>query len=320
MGSYEPMAEKYILTNMEEKTPVSQLQELCAQEKVAPPTYEFFRDEHDKKFGCLVQAFGPEIAKGSGLSKMEAKHAAAASLIRLLSQLDRFKDRILAVEHVPAKDKNAVGDLINFCMQHNFPTPNYNVKEGGLAHLREFTAECQVGGSSCIAKGATKQGAKHYAAEAMLFQLSDVENNNNGEMVKPLTFLDLPTIEEIIAEYRRLKTPHIKRETSLLRIRPNFFLKLPKDDRAKASEFITGKDTLFHSDEEIVHLVCESLKLKYKIEEICLKNGIHKIFSLVDCDYDCVIVAKASTLFAKVIKYFKTMLDIKKLYPAMVTV
>lgn len=85
MGSYEPIAKKIKLTNMEDKTPVSQLQEFCTQEKVAPPKYKTDQDEHDpKKFVCFVQAFGPFLAKGSGLSKMEAKHAAAASLIRKL--------------------------------------------------------------------------------------------------------------------------------------------------------------------------------------------------------------------------------------------
>lgn len=85
MGSYKPIAKKIKFTSMEDKTPVSTLQEFCAQEKVAPPSYEIIQDEHDpKKFVCFVQAFGPEIAKGSGLSKMEAKHAAAASLIRKL--------------------------------------------------------------------------------------------------------------------------------------------------------------------------------------------------------------------------------------------
>lgn len=67
---------------MEEKTPVSRLQEFCAQEKVAPPSYGPDSDPKDpKKFVFFVNAFGL-IAKGSGLSKMEAKHSAAATLMR----------------------------------------------------------------------------------------------------------------------------------------------------------------------------------------------------------------------------------------------
>lgn len=154
----------------------------------------------------------------------------------------------------------------------------------------------------------------------MLEQLKVVETNNNDQTVKPLTILDLPSVEEVIAEYRRLKTPHIKRQTSLLRVRPNFFLNLPKADRAIARVLLTRQNGRFHSDKEIVHLVCESLKLKFMIHDICLNNGNHKIFSLVDCDYDCVIVGTASTLFAEVIKYLKTMLDIERPFPTMVTV
>lgn len=153
----------------------------------------------------------------------------------------------------------------------------------------------------------------------MLVELSDIEINNTDQTAKPLTFLHLPTIEEVIAEYHRLKTPYIKRQTSLLRIRPNFFLKLPKADRANARVLLTTKNGMSHSDKEIVHLVCESLKLKFKIDDIYLKNGIHKIFSLIDCEYDCVIVGTDTTLFAEVIKYLKIMLDIESPFPAIFT-
>lgn len=190
----------------------------------------------------------------------------------------------------------------------------------GQAHQPEFTMECRVGGSSCTAKGTTKQSAKRFAAEAMLEQFKDVNVNNNNEAVKPLPILDLPTIEEIIAEYRRLKTPHIKRQKSLLRIRPNFFLKLPVADRNRARTILLGQSDISRSDKETVHKACEELKIQYKIEKIVLLNGIHSIFSLIECDYDCVIVGTTDTLFAKVIDYLKTMLDIERPFSGMVNV
>lgn len=65
---------------MTQKTPVSALLELCAQEKVSVPEFESFPHNSDPKmFACIVEAFGI-FAKGCGRSKREAKHDASAKL------------------------------------------------------------------------------------------------------------------------------------------------------------------------------------------------------------------------------------------------
>lgn len=66
---------------MTDKTPVSALQELCAQEKVPAPMFESILNESDPKmFSFVVEAFDM-FAKGIGRSKQEAKHDACANLI-----------------------------------------------------------------------------------------------------------------------------------------------------------------------------------------------------------------------------------------------
>lgn len=79
MGSYQTPSKKIKLIKMSDKTPVSRLQEFCAQEKCAPPSYEFKENENNSKV-CFVTTLHV-IAKGVGRSKIEAKHAACLEMI-----------------------------------------------------------------------------------------------------------------------------------------------------------------------------------------------------------------------------------------------
>lgn len=66
---------------MNGKTPTSVLTEIAVHYKVAPPRFETVSDTHDPKvFICIVRAFDT-LAKGTGHSKNEAKHAASQVLI-----------------------------------------------------------------------------------------------------------------------------------------------------------------------------------------------------------------------------------------------
>lgn len=81
MSSYEPQAKRVKFMKMVEKTPVSRLQEFCAQEKFAYPSYEFNVTADDsKKFVCYVHALN-QMANGYGRSKIEAKHAACTEFM-----------------------------------------------------------------------------------------------------------------------------------------------------------------------------------------------------------------------------------------------
>lgn len=63
-----------------EKTPISVLQELCAQEN-EPLMYEYVPHETNPNlFSCLVTAFDL-VCSGSGQSKKEAKHGASEALM-----------------------------------------------------------------------------------------------------------------------------------------------------------------------------------------------------------------------------------------------
>lgn len=66
---------------MTAKTATSILTEFCAQEKVAPPTYESVINDSDPSvFLILAKAFDL-IGKGYGRTKKDAKHAASKQLL-----------------------------------------------------------------------------------------------------------------------------------------------------------------------------------------------------------------------------------------------
>lgn len=179
----------------------------------------------------------------------------------------------------------------------------------GEPHKREFTYACFVGNNECTGKGLTKKSAQRMAAEKMLKLLNDMpadRRTKNDDFPNPVPIIDLPSVEEILAEYRRLKAPHIKPVPCSLRKRSNFFLELPEDDQSEARKILMEKSAMFATDAEMVHLVCTALNLKYEI----VNKWHYKIFSLIDCDYDCVIVDSAGALFEKVIDFFKIMLNV----------
>lgn len=134
-----------------DKTPVSILQELCVREGRFINFDEKPHELDPKKFSCTAMAFGWS-ADGSGRSKKEAKHEACANLlgkyylstkIRLpyrkcsnikllwvsviLQQTERFKAELPSVPSVPrpTNDGDAVGTLLDICVQRNWPLPMY---------------------------------------------------------------------------------------------------------------------------------------------------------------------------------------------------
>lgn len=89
---------------MSAKTATSILLEFCAQQKVAPPQYESVNDENGpSQFIVLVKAFDL-IAKGSGQSKKEAKHAASRQLI------GKYKVQIQFIDNFG--NKHCMNDII----------------------------------------------------------------------------------------------------------------------------------------------------------------------------------------------------------------
>lgn len=71
--------------NMNSKTPISLLQELCSKSLLAPPIYELVSAEgltHAPTFAYRCHLTNEYVAVGSGSSKKRAKHAAALEVLK----------------------------------------------------------------------------------------------------------------------------------------------------------------------------------------------------------------------------------------------
>nr|AFX89026.1 R2D2 isoform a [Mayetiola destructor] len=271
---------------MAEKTPVSVLQELCVQENASVPMYEPIQHESDPKmFAYVVEAFG-FCAKGSGRSKREAKHEASANLLEILKQIDRFKSKFNVVPQTPrpSSETDAVGTLLDICVQRNWPIALFEEMQAyGEPHRPRFTIVCSLSSIQRTGTSTTKKSAKQLAAKAML---DVVQNISQNEELQQVATLDAEPTEKILKTYRELKKSDNKYTAIRLRDRHQYFRQLPAEDRNKAYDILMKDGAMTDSSQEIVDLTCRALNLKYQIKAIPDHPERVKAFILLG-DYDC---------------------------------
>lgn len=191
------------------------------------------------------------------------------------------------------------------------------VEIGGKDHQKEFKTTCTIDNCQRSGVGFQKKEAKQKAAMEMLNYLSetaDMDTTSGSESLSicsnvpwVLPIEELPSVEDVLAEYRRLKSQHYVRPVSSgIRCRKNFFLKLPEENRNQAIQLLTHKYIGVVSPKNIVDAALLVLGLKYKIDT---KSCCH-IFSLVDSGYDCVLIGQSYDIYDKVAAYLKVMLNV----------
>lgn len=190
------------------------------------------------------------------------------------------------------------------------------VSSTGQDHQKQFTFNCIVEKYQCQGTASKKQLAKQNAALAMIKLIEEkiAENelvSENGVPHSSATLIRevLPTVEEVLADYRRMKCKStVSVKPGDLRHRKDFFLKLPKENQAKAKQVLMNNTNLVEA-KYIVHEAMEALNLKYEIK----KFGANRtIFTLKDSKFDCTISETHDELFDRVIDYLKTMLNMQK--------
>lgn len=195
----------------------------------------------------------------------------------------------------------------------------------GESHLREFTFGCRLGLHLTYGCGFTKKDAKKKAASEMLKLIKNgvvkVEStddsfnttssdNSDGPVNIVLPVLEVPTVDEILAEYRRLARPYIQPIENGLRNRRNFFLKLPAEKRRYVEQLLS-RNRSYRSSQEIVSDCFKAMEIGYEIKSMA-KPLNFKRFCITDVKYDCVIIAQSDELYEKVIDYLKTMFNLQK--------
>lgn len=190
------------------------------------------------------------------------------------------------------------------------------VSSTGQDHQKQFTFACTVEKHQCQGTASKKQLAKQNAAMAMIklieekIQANDlVSENGVPHSSVGLTIEELPTVEEVLAEYRRMKCKPATAAKHDLRHRKDFFLKLPVENQMKAKQVLMNDFSNPTEAKRIVHNAMEALNLKYEIKKF---GGNRAIFTLKETKYDCTIAESYAELFIRVIDYLKTMLNMHK--------
>lgn len=183
----------------------------------------------------------------------------------------------------------------------------------GEAHQKTFTVNCNVMEHHEFGNGSTKKEAKQNAAKNMLDHFKDPNSNflENYVTPSPIEIEELPSVEDVLKEYRRLKKQTHTSVNSSIRYRKNFFLKLPEKNQANAKRFLSDNYLYLAGPKEVVKQVFNALNLEFKIQNMP-NNRNFKIFTLENANYDCTIIETAERLYERVIEYLKVMLNMQK--------
>lgn len=154
------------------KMPVTALQEYCVGRKIQVPFYEDMAEKivgsNQKIFTVRVAAAG-KVALGTGPSKKQAKHIAAAQLLENLGHQTAFTPK------TGVQTQDSIIKLLDMCVDRNWPLPDFSeVSASGPSHCPEFTIRCTLASMVREAKASTKKLAKGKAATLMLQVIQEV--------------------------------------------------------------------------------------------------------------------------------------------------
>lgn len=292
------------------KTPVSILQEFCCKKQHSAPMYTLIADgtSPDKTFAYEVAAFN-YTADGRGRNKPNAKHEAAASLLNILRNDERFRNELSAQPEVPrdaCPEIDAVSVLLDICVERNLPIAQFQIQQAsGMAHAPEFIVECQVASIVRVGKFSSKRGAKQLAAKQMLEVLQNISAEEQKMQISR-SISDEPP-EKIFKRYYELKNVDINVESGVkLADRYLYFVNLDGDIQQKIKNILYDLD---ETDQEKVYLICQAMNCKYDDNFVPdHPNGnVHcvEIFS----EYDLCFADTVPEVYGEVLDYIKVALN-----------
>lgn len=253
---------------MNEKTPITILQELC----VANGTLPLFNLIHDGSslmkpvFKYQVNVFIKDMtvsSVGTGRSKKEAKHDSARKALEKLSQLNLCDDtspNISDLEPVPRfVVSDAIRHLAELCEERKLPIPEYElIQDIGPPHARQFTMMCRIASLKQKATATTKKAAKQLSASNMLDLLRAIDDDEiDGKEVVSLSQSDVNKVLEQKQE-KIILTNRFSEYDSPFQNYDN--------DKCVEARNILNNDLLSH--EERVKRAFDALELKFEILEL----------------------------------------------------
>ncbi|XP_064539699.1 uncharacterized protein r2d2 [Drosophila montana] len=317
---------------MENKSSVSALQEYCAQAKTGNPVYDYI-DGEDGGYVCKVVLMDIE-AYGNGRSKRDAKHLAAANIMRKLRKLpgfvnldadgdgdgqDNFNLNSVADE-LTNMNRDMLKELRDYCVRHDMPLPIIEiVQQSGSPNAPEFVACCSVASIKRYGKSDKKKDARQRAAIEMLCIIS-----NDSDKASPETQLvstktgntsELEsTLEDVEAERRRKFKTYREltdaggedNQSVKLCDRHNYFKSFYPKLKEAAFEVLNSTDHV--SSKAKLLDVLGALKLNPRTTALEAKSMEPVLQIELNCDYDCVFIGPESKIYNDMIQYFRVML------------
>lgn len=270
----------------------------------------------------------------AGRSKRDAKHLAAANIMRKLRKItglshlgtdatdeceDNFNISSVADE-LTNMNRDMLKELRDYCVRHDMPLPVIEiVQQSGSPNAPEFVACCSVASIKRYGKSDKKKDARQRAAIEMLCVISNdldkVTTDNQVVSTKTTDIADLDSSLEDAENERRRKFKTYRELTDAggevnhsvkLCDRHNYFksfyphLKEAAFNAINSDSYNTSKDKLM--------AVLEALKLKPRITTLEAKSWEPLLQIELNCEYDCVFVGLESKIYQETIEYFRNML------------
>lgn len=295
------------------KTPVSLLQEFCVKKRHSAPIYTLIEDGTntptvEKTFVYEVIAFGYK-AEGRGRNKNNAKHEAAAQLILILQDDERYREELSVHQpEVPrdaCPDIDAVSVLMDICVDRNLPIAQFRIQQAsGAAHAPEFVVECQVASIVRVGIFSSKKGAKQLAAKKVLAVLQDVTMSEELMQIAKNRTTEPP--EKLFKKYYELKKEENKVKSGIkLGDRYLYFVHLSDEVKNNIKAALDCDET----DEEKVYLVCHALNCKYNVSLVPDHKQRQVYCVEIFCEYDLCFANTVPEVYSEIVDYIRTALN-----------
>lgn len=190
------------------------------------------------------------------------------------------------------------------------------VSSTGQDHQKQFSFACIVEKYESHGTASKKQLAKQNAAMAMIklieekIEAKELDSSEGVQRSRvALDVEDLPSVEEVLAQYRRVKCKSTVPAMSNLSHRKDFFLKLPERNQMMAKQVLMNDYSSPYEAQRIINEAMMALDLKFEVKKFGTNRAI---FTLKESKYDCTIAETREELFGRVIDYLKTMLNMQK--------
>lgn len=252
------------------------------------------------------------MAEGTGRSKQEAKHQAAANLLKIVEKDMEKPGEFSKLEMNNRTEIDYVGTLLDICVKRNLPVASFELIDShGPSHAPSFTYECTVSHLKKKGTHSSKKGAKQVAAKAMFDLIQEMYPDDQKILVPVNVAMEAEETRtsSLFKSYREWKNSDSKFIPGVkLADRHNFFVNLQPEKYQKALAVLDVAET----DKEKAHLLADALGFPLEVFRVFGEDCELTVLEL-ECDFETVHVGTEEHVYRDFISYMKIMLNMNPL-------